>query len=51
MCKKAMCALQWARSVSPIILLQQSDSLYSWRQRMFALFPEDLDSTIGYDLD
>ena len=50
MCKQ-VCPLQWARSVSPTILLQQSDPVYAWRQRMFALFPEDLNNTLGYDLD
>ncbi len=40
--------LQWARSVSSIKLLEESDPLYIWRARVFEQFHQDLTETIGY---
>lgn len=42
--------LQWARSVSPIKLLEESDPVYTWRARMFQTFHQDLDETTGYPI-
>lgn len=41
-------AFAWARSVSPIKLLEESDSLYIWRACVFENFHHDLTETIGY---
>jgi hypothetical protein len=40
--------LQWARSVSPIKFVEESDPLYTWRARVFEQFHQDLTETIGY---
>ena len=42
--------LQWARSVSPIKLVEESDPLYTWRARVFEQFHQDLTETIGYQV-
>lgn len=42
--------LQWARSVSPIKLLEESDPLYIWRARVFEQFHHDLTETVGFPL-
>ena len=42
--------VQWARSVSSIKLLEESDPLYAWRARVFDLFKQDLAETEGYPL-
>ncbi|DBA82681.1 hypothetical protein WJX77_010466 [Trebouxia sp. C0004] len=41
-------AFAWARSVSPIKLLEASDPLYIWRARVFEQFHQDLTETTGY---
>lgn len=44
-------AFQWARSISPVKLIQTDDVIYDWRERMLDLFDGmPRTSTIGYDL-
>jgi len=41
-------AVQWARAVSPIQLLEEADPMYAWRERMFTRFHAVVHPTIGY---
>ena len=41
-------AFQWARSVSPIRLLEPDDPLYAWRERMLDLWGGYGRSAKGY---
>jgi hypothetical protein len=41
-------AVQWARAVSPIQLLEEADRVYAWRERMFTRFHAVVHPTIGY---
>ena len=43
-------AFQWARSVSPLPLLEKSDPIYAWRTRMMALFDGYANSTNAYSV-
>jgi len=39
---------QWARSVSPVRLLEPDDPMYAWRERMLDLFEGMPRATRGY---
>ena len=41
--------LQWARAVCPIKLLQPSDPVFDWRDRMFERYHDCIFATRGYD--
>ncbi|KAK9826622.1 hypothetical protein WJX74_006406 [Apatococcus lobatus] len=40
----------WARAVSQHNLLEESDAIYAWRQRMFDRYAVAIEGTSGYDL-
>jgi glutathione S-transferase len=39
---------QWARAVSPVVLLEADDPMYVWRERMLDLFDGMPRRTRGY---
>ena len=41
-------AVQWARAVSPISLLNQHDPIFQWRAEMFDKFHAVVAPTVGF---
>ncbi len=42
--------LQWARAISRHKLLETSDPIYEWRQRLFTTYEATLRGTEGYEV-
>jgi len=41
-------AFQWARIISPYILLDEDDNVFAWRKRMLSLFNNMANEAVGY---